>query len=343
MKHCKLLSIDLAKTVFQLCGMDSNHHFFFNKKISRNKLVESILQIKPDSIVMESCYSANYWGREFQKLGFKVNLIPPQHVKPFVKGNKNDHHDAVAICEASLRPNIHFVPVKTIEQQDLQAMHRIRQRQIRDRTSLVNQIRGLLSEYGIIITRSYRVMKTQLPIIIEDASNQLSYPMRELLNDLLNELRTANKRLESMERKIEVTANSYPEYKRLTDIPGIGLITASGLIAQVGDAKQFSSSRGFAAWLGLTPKHEASGTKIINQGMSKRGDRYLRTLLIHGGRIVLSNYKQDCTLKRFGKQVEHRRGKHKAVVATAHKMARIIWAVLAKNQPYNPNHVSTVK
>ena len=343
MKHCNLLSIDLAKTVFQLCGMDSKHHIFFNKKVNRNKLIESVLQIKPDTIVMESCYSANYWGRQFQSLGFKVNLIPPQHVKPFVKGNKNDKHDAVAICEASLRPSIHFVPVKTIEQQDLQAMHRIRQRQIRDRTSLVNQIRGLLSEFGIIITRSYRVMKTQLPLIIEDMNNQLSFPMRELLNDLLDELRTANKRLESIEHKIEVTASSHPEYKRLIDIPGIGLITASGLIAQVGDAKQFNSSRGFAAWLGLTPKHEASGNKIINQGISKRGNRYLRTLLIHGGRIVLSNYKQDCILKRFGKQVEHRRGKHKAVVATAHKMARIIWAVLAKNQPYNPNHVSTVK
>lgn len=343
MKHCKSLSIDLAKTVFQLCGMDTNHHIFFNKKINRKTLVQSVLQIQPDSIVMESCYSANYWGREFQKLGFKVNLIPPQHVKPFVKGNKNDHHDAVAILEASLRPGIHFVPVKTIEQQDLQAMHRIRQRLIRDRTSLVNQIRGLLSEYGIIITRSYRVMKTELPLIIEDASNQLSFPIREMLDDMLDELRTANKRLKHIEHKIEVTASARSEYKRLMDIPGIGLITASGLIAQVGDAKQFNSSRGFAAWLGLTPKHEASGTKIVNQGMSKRGDRYLRTLLVHGGRIVLSTYKQDCTLKRFAKQVENRRGKHKAVVATAHKMARIIWAVLAKNQPYDPEYVLTKK
>ena len=169
------------------------------------------------------------------------------------------------------------------------------------------------------------------------------FPIREMLNEFVDELRTANKRLKNIEHKIEITASTRPEYKRLMDIPGIGLITASGLIAQVGDAKQFASSRGFAAWLGLTPKHEASGNKIINQGMSKRGDRYLRTLLIHGGRIVLSNYKQDCTLKRFAKQVENRRGKHKAVVATAHKMARIIWAVLVKNQPYNPEHVMSKK
>lgn len=343
MKHCKLLSIDLAKTVFQLCGMDLNNHVILNKKVTRRKLVESVLQIKPDAIVMESCYSANHWGRQFQALGFQVQLIPPQHVKPFVKGNKNDRHDAVAICEASLRPGIHFVPVKTIEQQDLQAMHRIRQRLIRDRTSLVNQIRGFLSEYGIIITHSYRIMKTQLPLIIEDASNQLSFPMRAMLNDMLEELRGSNSKIKTIEHKIKQTATAHPQYQRIMQIPGIGLMTASAMIAQVGDAKHFKSARGFAAWLGLTPKHEASGNKIVNQGMSKRGDRYLRTLLIHGGRIVLSTYKQDCSLKRFAKQVEQRRGKHKAVVATAHKMARIIWAVLAKDQPYNPEYTMTKK
>ncbi len=343
MKHCKLLSIDLAKTVFQLCGIDINHHVFFNKKIARNKLIETVMQVKPDTIVMESCYSANHWGRQFQSLGFKVNLIPPQHVKPFVKGNKNDHHDAVAICEASLRPGIYFVPVKSFEQQDLQAMHRIRQRLIRDRTSLVNQIRGLLSEYGIIITRSYRSMIRELPLMIEDMSNGMTFLIRELLDDMHKELKTQNTQIEKIEQKIELTASQHSQYKRIMDIPGIGLITASALIAQVGNAKQFTSSRGFAAWLGLTPKHEASGNKIVNQGMSKRGDRYLRTLLVHGGRIVLSTYKQDCTLKRFAKQVEDRRGKHKAVVATAHKMARIIWAVLAKNQSYNAEYVLNQK
>lgn len=210
MKHCKLLSIDLAKTVFQLCGMDYNSHVMFNKQVKRAKLIESIIQIKPDTIVMESCYSAHYWGREFQSLGFKVNLIPPQHVKPFVKNNKNDRHDAVAICEASLRPGIHFVSVKTIEQQDLQAMHRIRQRLIRDRISLTNQIRGLLAENGIIITRSYRIMKTQLPLIVEDMENQVSFPMRELLNDMLDELRVSNTKIKTIEQKIEQTAKAHP-------------------------------------------------------------------------------------------------------------------------------------
>lgn len=343
MKHCKLLSIDLAKSVFQLCGMDKNHHVLFNKKVSRNQLIQSVLEIKPDTIFMESCYSANYWGRQFESLGFKVKLIPPQHVKPFVKTNKNDQHDALAICEASLRPGIHFVPVKTTEQQDLQSMHRIRQRLIRDRTSLVNQIRGLLSEYGVIITRSYRVMKTQLPLIIEDMSNQLTFLMREMIGDLNQELHDINDRVTSIEQKIEQTASLNPNHKLLMSIPGIGLLTASALVAQIGDAKQFSSARGFAAWLGLTPKHSSSGTKITNQGMSKRGDKYLRTLFIHGGRTVVINYKQSSILKRFAKQVCDRRGRHKGIIAVAHKLARIVWAVLTTQQSYNPEHVLTMK
>ena len=343
MKHCKTLSIDLAKTVFQLCGIDHKNQVILNQQVKRAKLIESVLQLKPETIVMESCYSANHWGRQFQSLGFNVRLIPPQHVKPFLKGNKNDHHDALAICEASIRPGIHFVPVKTLEQQDLQAMHRIRQRLVRNRTALVNQIRGLLAEYGILINRSYRVMKIQLPLIIEQMNNQLTFPMRELLNTMLDELHHANQYIQSIEQKIQQTASAYPEYQRIAEIPGIGLITASALVAQVGNAKHFNTARGFAAWLGLTPKHQASGNKIINQGISKRGNRYLRTLLIHGGRIVLSTYKKNCALKRFAKQVEKRQGKHKAVVATAHKMARIIWAVLARNQPYNPEYILTIK
>lgn len=343
MKHCKLLSIDLAKTVFQLCAMDLNNHVMFNKQVKRAQLIKSVLEVKPETIVMESCYSANHWGRQFESLGFKVNLIPPQHVKPFVKNNKNDKQDAVAICEASLRPNIHFVPIKTFEQQDLQSMHRIRQRLIRDRTSLVNQIRGLLAEYGLILNRSYRTMKTKLPEFIEDMSNQLTYLMRELLCDMHDEMKTKNQRIEKVEQKLELMANEQHGHQLLMDIPGIGLLTSSALISQIGDAKQFSSARGLAAWLGLTPKHESSGTKIINQGISKRGDRYLRTLLIHGGRTVVNRYSKDDSLKRFANRVSEKRGKQIAAVAVAHKMARIIWAVLTKNQPYNPNHVLTMK
>ena len=343
MKHCKTLSIDLAKTVFQICATDKNNNILFNKKVTRKKLIESVINANPEMIIMESCYSAHYWGRTFESLGYKAKLIPPQHVKPFVKGNKNDKHDAMAILEASSRPDIHFVPVKTTCQQDLQALHRIRQRQIRDQTALVNQIRGLISEYGIIIKRSCAAIKTELPLYIEDMSNQLTFLMREILHELWEELLSIDQRIKSTEQKIKHTAEVQPEYKRILQIPGVGLITASALIAQVGDGRHFKSARGFAAWLGLTPKHQASGTKITNQGISKRGDRYLRTLLIHGGRSVLNNLKQECSLKRFALAVEQRRGANKAAVATAHKMARIIWAVISSDKPYNPEHILTIK
>lgn len=344
MKHCKLLSIDLAKSVFQLCGMDINHHVMFNKKVTRKSLLKNVLNYKPDSICIEACYSAHYWGRLFESHGFKVNLIPPQHVKPFVKGNKNDHNDAVAICEASLRPGIHFVPVKTIEQQDLQALHRIRQRKVRDRTSLVNQIRGLLSEYGMIFNRGYAKMSVDIPLIIEDMSNGLSFPMRDMLHCLLEELNRFNEQIKDIEVKIEQLASIQQGHNELMKIPGVGLLTSSAIISQVGDAKHFTSARGMSAWLGLTPKHHASGNKIINQGISKRGDRYLRTLLIHGARSVVTVYKnRNDPLKQFACRIEQRRGTNVATVAVAHKVARIIWAVLTKNQSYNPNHILTQK
>jgi transposase len=344
MKHCKLLSIDLAKSVFQLCSMDNNHCIISNKKVTRKKLLHSVLEIKPDTIVMESCYSANYWGRLFESHGFKVNLIPPQHVKPFVKGNKNDHNDSVAICEASLRPGIHFVPIKSIEQQDVQSLHRIRQRKVRDRTSLVNQIRGLLSEYGIIFNESYKKMTASIPELIEDMGNELSFPMREMLLDLLEELQAANKQIKKTEVQIETLASQQQGHRSLLKIPGIGLLIASGAIAQVGDAKHFLNSRSLPAWLGLTPKHYASGNKIKNQGISKRGDCYLRTLLIHGARSVVNNFKdQNDPLKQFANRIEKRRGKNIAIVAVAHKMARIMWVILSKNQSYNPNHILSIK
>ncbi len=322
--------------------MDHNNHVIFNNKITRKKLLQSVLEAKPETIVMEACYSANYWGRLFESHGFKVSLIPAQHVKPFVKGNKNDHNDALAICEASLRPGIYFVPVKSIEQQDIQALHRIRQRKVRDRTALVNQIRGLLSEYGIIFNQGYVKMAASIPLIIEDMSSGLSFPMRDMLHSLLEELTVINKQVKNLETQIKQLADQQLNHKQLIQIPGIGLLTSSAAIAQVGDAKHFSSSRGMAAWLGLPPRHSGSGNKITNQGISKRGDRYLRTLLIHGARSVVSMYKdQNDPLKQFANRIEKRRGKHIATVAVAHKMARIMWAILSKNQPYNPNHALT--
>jgi transposase len=337
MKHCKLLGIDLAKSVFQLCSMDQNNHVITNKKIRRNQLLKTVLNIKPDTIFMESCYSANYWGRVFQSHGFKVSLIPPQHVKPFVKGNKNDHNDALAICEASGRPGIYFVSVKTQEQQDLQALHNIRQRRVRDRTSLVNQINGLLAEQGILIKKGHKQLPKTLPIIIEDISNEISFALREALNELRQEYIFISEKISKAENQIQQLSECYPQFKRLMDIPGIGFLTASAILSQVGNAREFRNARGMAAWLGLTPKHHASGNKIKNQGISKKGNKYIRTLLVHGARSVVCIYKnkQD-PLKIFADRINNKHGIHKATVAVAHKMARIVWAVLAKDQPYNP-------
>jgi len=344
MKHCKRLSIDLAKDVFQICGLSINNKTIFNRKTTRAKLLLEVLTIKPDMIFMESCYSANYWGRLFESHDFTVKLIPAQHVKPFVKGNKNDKHDALAIAEASMRPNIHFVPIKTIEQQDIQCLHRVRQRLISSRTGLINQIRGLLSDYGIIFSKGHHKILQSLPLLIEDMSNQLSFDMRELLNDLHEELKNKNTQIKNTEEKIKIISTKCKGFANLMDMPGIGLINSSALVSAIGDAKQFTSARGFAAFLGLTPKHEQSGRTLKNKGISKNGNRYLRTLLIHGARSVVSRYKNmDDPLKQFAMKIKGKRGNHKAYVAVAHKMSRIIWAMLTKNESYNPNHVLTKK
>ena len=289
MKHCKRLSIDLAKDVFQICGLCTNNKTLFNRKTTRAKLLLEVLNIKPEMIFMESCYSANYWGRLFESHGFKVNLIPAQHVKPFVKGNKNDKHDALAIAEASMRPNIHFVPIKTVEQQDIQCLHRVRQRIISHRTGLINQIRGLLSDYGIIFSKGRHKILQSLPLLIEDMSN-----------NLLEELKNKNTRIKGVEEKIKSLSKKCKGFENLMNMPGIGLINSSALVSAIGDAKQFSSARGFAAFLGLVPKHEQSGTKLKSMGISKNGNRYLRTLLIHGARSVVTRYKNtEDSLKIF--------------------------------------------
>ncbi len=339
MKQCNLLSIDLAKNVFQLCALDKHQHVLSNKRVTRKNVLKSVLDLHPSSIVMESCYSSTYWGRLFQSHGYEVRLIPPQHVKPFVKGNKNDHHDALAIAEASLRPGIHFVPIKSIEQQDIQTLHRVRQRLVRDRTALVNQVRSICSDYGILIKAGPHSIRNDLPLIIEDAENDLSLPMRRVLLSALKELVDSQERVDELEVSIQQLSKQQAGYGDLMELPGIGMMTSSALISQVGNARQFNNARGMAAWIGLTPKHQASGNKQVNQGISKRGDRYLRTLLIHCGRCVVHLYKdKDHPLKQFADRIAKRRGKQIAAVAVAHKLVRIIWAMLSRGQAYQPDY-----
>lgn len=333
-----LLGIDLAKNIFQLHGVDEKGNTMLKKRISREKLTTFIANLPICTIVMESCASANYWARKFQIFGHQVKLISPHFVKPYVRTNKNDANDAQAICEAASRPHVHFVPIKSIEQQDIQNLHRIRTRLIQSRTALVNQIRGLLAEYGVIIPKGIHHAQKQLPFILEDAANELSSLVRETLADLYEELVQFNKKIADYEKRIETIFNQHEDCQRLAGIPGIGALTATALIAAVGDAKLFKNGRHFAAWLGLVPRQHSSGNQTRLFGISKRGNKYLRFLLTHGGRSIALRC-QAKSDKRSIWLVEKikRSGMNKAVVAIANKNARIAWALLAKQEAYQSN------
>jgi transposase len=288
-------------------------------------------------IGMEACSSAHYWARELQKMGHTVKLMAPQFVKPYVKSNKNDANDAEAICEAVARPTMRFVAIKTIAQQDIQALHRIRSELVQQRTAKVNQIRGLLGEYGLVVGRRVDVLRNALPLLLEDAENGLTTDFRVLLEGLQQDLITLDERVNEMDKKIKVLASSNTDAKRLQQIPGIGPITATALICAIGDGKQFKRGRDMAAWLGLTPRQHSSGGKDRLLGISKRGDAYLRTLLIHGARAVLkvaSN--KDDPRSRWLQNLCDRRNKNIAAVALANKNARIVWALLTKKTDFLP-------
>jgi transposase len=238
-------------------------------------------------IGMEACSSAHYWARTLTALGHDVRLMSPQFVKPYVKTNKNDRNDAEAICEAVGRPNMRFVLIKSEAQLDILAVHRVRQRLVGHKTALVNQIRGLLAERGIVVARDITSLRRHLPEILENASNGLSETFRSMLPELAEQMRTLTAQVEHYNQVIRRIVREHEPCQRLTAIEGIGPLTASALYASAGDARTFKNGRQFAAWLGLVPKQHASGGKPRLLGISKRGDVYLRTLLIHGGRAAL--------------------------------------------------------
>ena len=271
-------------------------------------------------------------------MGHEVKLIAPQFVKPYVKGNKNDANDAEAICEAVSRPNMRFVPVKTVEQQDIQALHRIRQEQVRQRTALVNQIRGLLSEYGIVIALRVESLRKALPDILEDAENRLTADFRTLLKGLQEDLTHLDARIGTLDQAIKKLAQEHEGAKRLQQLRGIGPITATALIAAIGDGHQFARGRDAAAWCGLVPGQHSSGGKSKLLGISKRGDTYLRTLLIHGARAVLKTAQsKDDRLSQWLQSLCSRRNKNIAAVALANKTMRMAWAMLVSGKDYESN------
>lgn len=331
------IGLDIAKTVFHFVAVSQAGRFIKKKQLKRTQVLAYIAKLEPCTLVMEACGGAHYWARAFMTQGHQVKLIAPQYVKPYVKGNKNDYNDAEAIAEASQRPSMRFVPIKSVEQQDVQNFHRQRERLKRERTALVNQIRGLLAEYGLVINKGVAAVGKALPDILEEADNGLTPLSRALFAELLEELMALNARLKRCEQRIHAVNQDNEVCRRLDEIVGVGAITASATYAAAGDGKDFVNGRHFAAWLGLVPRQHSSGGKPVLLGISKRGNAYLRTLFIHGARSVLlhSAQKED-RFSRWAQAVLERRGHNRACVAIANKLARIAWVVMTKGERYRP-------
>lgn len=330
-----VLGIDLSKMSFQLHGVDSKERTVLKKKLNRSKFLSFIANLPQCVIAIEACSGSHYWCRKFTELGHTVRIIAPQFVKPYVKSNKNDAADAEAICEAAQRPNMRFVPTKSVEQQDIQSIHRIRSQAVARRTAQANQIRGLLMEYGVIIPKGISFIRKNIPLILEDAENGLTVLFREMLNELYEEMVHLDERIEKMELKLQTIAANSPDCQLLLSIPGIGLLSATALLAAIGNVSVFKNGRELAAWLGLVPRQHSTGGTPTLLGISKRGDTYLRTLLIHGGRTVVRvASKHDDPRNKWVTELGQRRGSNISAVAVANKNARVAWAVLTKKEPY---------
>lgn len=329
------VGVDLAKLVFQVHGVNRAEKVQQRKQLRRSQMLGYFGKLEPCLIGMEACSSAHYWARELSKLGHDVRLMAPQFVKPYVKSGKNDANDAEAICEAVGRPTMRFVAIKTVEQQVIQAEHRIRSRLVKSRTALTNEIRGFLAEFGVIVAKSLGPLRRALPELLEDAENGLPGDFRVLLLGLSEELRALDERIAVFDARIAQAAREDDRIKRLLEIEGIGPITASALVAAVGDATQFNSGRDMAACFGLTPRQHSSGGKNRLGRISKRGDKYIRMLLVHGARAALkaAQNKEDGR-SRWVKNLADRRNKNIATVALANKNARIAWSILSRGESY---------
>lgn len=337
-REIRFVGIDLAKRSFHLYGADARGERVLSKKLTRARLPGFIAQLPACTIGMEACGSAHHWARTFRAYGHEVRLIAPQFVKPFVKSNKNDAADAEAICEAVQRPNMRFVAVKRIDQQDIQALHRMRSLVVGQRTALVNQTRGLLLEFGIEVAQGRAALQRRLPEIVEDAENGLSERFRGELHQLYEELRHLNERVAHYDTQIEQIAQDNLQAQALMQLPGVGAKGATALLAAVGeDPGLLKNGRGLAAWLGLVPRQHSTGGKDRLLGISKRGDVYLRQLLIHGARSVLRfAERKDDPLSRWATALKARRHPNVAAVALANKLARIAYAILTSGEAYDP-------
>ena len=329
------IGIDLGKTNFHLVGLNERGEVVVRKRFSRAQLLRFTANRKVHVIGMEACGGAHFLGRALQEQGHEARLIPAQYVKPYVKTNKNDYIDAEAIAEAVGRPTMRFVPIKSDDQLDLQSLHRVRERWVTRRTAVINQIRGLLLERGITLRKGRRYIDEALPGILEEADAKLSGTLRLLLAQLKLELDQLALRLEEAESLIEQTVQESEACQRLDAIPGIGPVTATAVVAAIGNGAAFRKGRDFSAWIGLVPREHSTGGKQKLLGISKRGNRYLRKLFVQCARAVLQQKsKQTPGLKAWLEKITSRTHRHAAAVALANKLARMAWAVLATGEAY---------
>lgn len=333
------VGVDLAKNVFQVHGVDRTERKVWRRRLRREDWIKALCErAEPGcEIGMEACAGAHHWARTLQKLGYRVKLIAPQFVKPYVKSNKNDAADAEAICEAMSRPGMRFVPVKTVEQQDVQAMHRVRSELLEQRNAKANQIRSLAAEYGVVAPRELVQLRLALPRWLEDRENGLSASFRHLLEGLREDFALLDQRMKELDREIEQLAQADLTAKRLMQLRGVGPLTATALVATVGNAQQFANGRQMSAALGLTPRQHSSGGRERLLGISKRGDAYLRTLLIHGARAVIRTaHSKDDRLSRWVTRLAARSHINVAAAALANKTTRMAWAMLSRGTNYQP-------
>ncbi len=332
------IGIDLAKHVFQIHGVDSAGKTVLRKQLRRDQLAAFIVQLRPCLIGMEACGGAHFWARKFKPMGHQVRLMAPQFVKPYVKSNKNDRADAEAICEAVGRANMRFVAVKTTEQQAVLALHRSRQGFVRARTAQSNQIRGLLAEFGQVTPQGMAALRQRVPDLLEDASNELPATFKALIQRLLDHLNALDAQVSELDDQILAWHRGNAESQKLQQIPGIGPVTASALVASVGDVAQFRCGRELSAWIGLVPRQHSSGGKERLLGISKRGDVYLRTLLVHGARSLIRQAQLHPERYAWLNALIGRSNANIAAVALANKNARIAWALMAHDRAFKANY-----
>ena len=339
MTQCNTIGIDLAKQVFQVHVNNPSGRTISSRKLKRTQVMDFLRQQPASLVAMEACAGSHYWARVASSMGHQVKVIHPAYVKPFVQLHKNDQRDAQAIAEAAVRPNIPSVSVKAEEQLDIQMIHRVRERLVREKVSIGNEIRSILLEYGIAIGKGQSILKKQMASLLENAENGLSIRCRHILSDLMEQWYEREKRILQYDKELQTVARNNEPCQRLQSIPGIGPVNATLLLSLAGDAKHFRSARCFAAYLGLVPRQHASGGREQLLGITKHGNKHARKQLVHGARSAYLALIKNPDKSALGRWVQRLEGKHvnKIVVALANKLARIAWVVLTRGETYRPH------